>query len=166
MIFLSWPWTIWTPSTVAATAVSFSGQEFQACKVQAQCAKCWKQQPQEWLCHDWYSKSTSPEAQLGLSWCAREAYRPTSFMSCWVGICTVASSFGWGTYILKLLYVYRRDSNIDVRTVYTSMSLLMESLFRITIYIYIYAVYLHIYSQTHTHTHASIYAQYSLYCLH
>ena len=90
-------------------------------------------------------------------------------------LCHVGSAFALlqahlgGAYILKLLYVYRRDSNIDVCTVYTSMSLRMESLFCITIYyctVYLYMQYIYTYSQTHTHTHVSTYSQYSLCCLH
>ena len=103
----------------------------------------------------------------------------------WVGVpekptvqralCHVGSAFALlqahlgGAYILKLLYVYRRDSNIDVCTVYTSMSLRMESLFCITIYyctVYLYMQYIYTHTVKHTHTHVPTYSQYSLCCLH
>lgn len=103
-----------------------------------------------------------PHRKRSLDWVGVPE-KPTvqRLMSCWVGICTVASSFGWA-YILKLLYVYRRDSNIDVCTVYTSMSLRMESLFCITIYYSIhicnvYMQYIHTHTVKHTHTHMNLY---------
>ena len=88
--------------------------------------------------------------------CQREAYGPTSFMSCWVGICTVASSFGWGIYTEIAICLSTRFWYWCVYCLYVDEFTHGISVLHNNILLYsisIYAVHLHTYSQTHTHTH-------------